>query len=116
MSRMSSVLRSAWNGNVIADICITPLGTPTVSVSYEVAKIENILRRFPLKTRLHAYGTNIEGSWDDISNAIKAIHTEMHDAGIVRLSCNMRWGTRTDKDQTLEDKVNKVESILRQNQ
>jgi len=98
---------------VIADICVTPLGMRTVGVSREVAKIESILRRFPLKTRLHAYGTNIEGSWDDIANAIKAIHTEMHDSGIARLSCNMRWGTRIDKPQTIEDKVNKVESILK---
>lgn len=103
---------TSWNGRVIADLCVTPLGTPTVSVSNEVAKVETILRRFPIKTKLHAYGTNMEGRWDDISEAIKAIHTELHDSGIVRISCNMRWGSRTDKAQSLEDKVRKVEEIL----
>ncbi len=105
-------MMKAWNGHVIADLCVTPLGTPTVSVSKEVAKVETILKRFPIKTKLHAYGTNMEGQWDDVSAAIKAVHTELHDAGIVRISCNMRWGSRTDKEQSLEDKVRKVEEIL----
>lgn len=105
-------MQTSWNGNVIADICVTPLGLSSVSVSQEVAKVEKILARFPLKTKLHAYGTNIEGRWDDISEAIKTIHSELHESGVVRLSCNMRWGSRTDKVQTMEDKVRKVEQIL----
>ena len=112
MLKVYGPIMTAWNGRVIADLCVTPLGTPSVSVSREVAKVEMILKRFPIKTKLHAYGTNMEGRWDDISAAVKAIHTELHDSGVVRISCNMRWGTRTDKDQTLEDKVQKVEEIM----
>ena len=102
----------SWNGRVIADLCVTPLGTPTCSVSKEIAKVETILKRFPLKSKLHAYGTNIEGQWDDVAAAVKAIHTELHDSGVARISCNMRWGSRIDKEQSLEDKVRKVEEIL----
>ena len=76
--------------------------------------VERILARFPLKTNLHSNGTNIEGKWDDVSDAIKAIHTELHEAGLVRIYCNMRWGTRTDKQQTMEDKVEKVNQLLAQ--
>ena len=116
MLRGQKIMQTSWNGHVIADLCVTPLGLPSVSVSQEVAKVEKILLRFPLKTKLHAYGTNIEGQWDDICDAIKAVHVELHESGIVRLSCNMRWGTRTDKHQTLEDKVRKVEEILKKNE
>jgi len=103
-----------WNGDVIADLSVVPLGTGTPSVSKEVAQVERILVRFPVRTNIHPNGTNIEGKWDDISAAIKAIHTEMHEAGLVRIYCNMRWGSRTDKPQTMESKVTKVHDLLHQ--
>lgn len=108
-----SLSKSKWDGNVIADLCVTPIGTSIASVSREVAQVERVLARFPLKLKLHAYGTNIEGQWDDVSAAVKAAHHELHDSGIVRVSANMRWGTRIDKSQSIEDKVRKVEEILR---
>ena len=112
MLRMHRILSKSWDGQVIADLCVTPLGTPTASVSHHVAHVERILAKYPLKTKLHAYGTNIEGKWDDVSAAIKAVHSELHESGVVRISCNMRWGSRIDKKQSLEDKVRKVEEIL----
>jgi uncharacterized protein YqgV (UPF0045/DUF77 family) len=41
------IMQTSWNGNVIADICVSPLGISSVSVSQEVAKVERILARFP---------------------------------------------------------------------
>ena len=101
-----------WNGDVIADLSVVPLGTGSTSVSQEVAQVERILARFPLKTNIHANGTNIEGKWDDVSAAIKAMHAELHDSGLARVYCNMRWGTRTDKHQTMQGKVDKVHELL----
>jgi uncharacterized protein (TIGR00106 family) len=103
-----------WDGKVLADLSVVPLGTGSPSVSKEVAQVETILKRFPLKTNLHASGTNLEGHWDDVCMAIKAIHAELHDSGLARVYCNMRWGTRTDKSQTIEDKINKVNKILQE--
>jgi len=102
-----------WSGKVIADICVFPLGTSSPSVSGQVAQVEKILARFPIKRKIHSNGTGIEGSWDDISAAIKAIHEELHDTGIERIHCEMRWGSRTDKSQTMEEKVSKIEGMLR---
>ena len=51
--------------NVIADLCVVPIGIG-VSVSKEVAMCERILAAAGLKTHLHAYGTNIEGEWDQV--------------------------------------------------
>lgn len=101
-----------WNGKVIADICVVPLGTSSPSVSEQVAHVERIFARFPLKTSIHANGTSIEGSWDDVSSAIKAMHEEVHASGIERIHCNMRWGSRTDKTQTMEEKISKLQNLL----
>ena len=97
---------------VIADLCVIPLGIG-VSVSREVAACERILNEAGLKTRLHAYGTNIEGEWDDVFAAIKRCHETIHGMGVPRISTNIRVGTRTDRDQTMDDKVRSVEDKLR---
>ena len=56
--------------NVIADLCVVPMGVG-VSVSRYVAECEKVLRQAGLNTNLHAYGTNIEGEWDQVMAAIK---------------------------------------------
>lgn len=96
---------------VIADLCVVPIGIG-VSVSKEVAICERILAAAGLKTQLHAYGTNIEGEWDDVFAAVKRCHEALHAAGVPRISTNMRFGTRIDRDQTMEDKVRSVEDKL----
>ena len=98
---------------VIADLCIIPIGVG-VSVSKEVAVCERILAGAGLKTRLHAYGTNIEGDWDAVFQAVKRCHEALHAAGVPRISTNMRFGTRTDRVQHMEDKVRSVEEKLAQ--
>ncbi len=96
---------------VIADLCVIPIGIG-VSVSKEVAICERILTAAGLKTRLHAYGTNIEGDWDQVFAAVKQCHETLHSAGVPRISTSMRLGTRTDREQTMEDKVRSVEEKL----
>src|ERR1700685_509807 len=96
---------------VIADLCVVPLGIG-VSVSKEVAICERILAAARLKTRLHAYGTNIEGEWDQVFAAVKQCHEALHAAGVPRISTNMRFGTRIDREQTMEDKIQSVERKL----
>ena len=97
---------------VIADLCVVPMGIG-VSVSREVAVCERILAEAGLKTKLHAYGTNIEGEWDVVFGAIKRCHEVIHAMGVPRISTNLRLGTRTDREQTMDDKVRSVEEKLR---
>lgn len=96
---------------VLVDLCVVPLGVG-VSVSHEVAACHRVLRDAGLKTELHAYGTNIEGDWDEVFAAIKRCHEVVHAMGAPRISSTIRLGTRTDRVQTLEDKVRSVESKL----
>src|SRR5438477_11215290 len=98
--------------HVIADLCLIPLGVG-VSVSKEIAACERVLAEAGLKTKLHAYGTNIEGEWDDVFAAIKRCHEVVHAMGAPRVSSSLRFGTRIDRVQTMEDKVESVAKRLR---
>ena len=93
--------------NVIADLCIVPLGIG-VSVSPYVAACQRILTDAGLDIQLHAYGTNIEGDWDEVMTAIKACHERVHAMGAPRIHTNIKLGTRTDREQSLQDKVDSV--------
>ena len=94
--------------NVIADLCLVPIGIG-VSVSKEIAACHAVLAEAGLKTSLHAYGTNIEGEWDDVFRAIKRCHEVVHEMGAPRISTTLKFGTRTDRKQSMEDKVRSVE-------
>lgn len=93
---------------VIADLCVVPLGVG-VSVSKYVAACEKVFEEVGLKTKLHAYGTNIEGEWDDVFAAIKRCHEVVHELGAPRITSTLRFGTRTDREQTMDEKVRSVE-------
>ncbi|MGB9663829.1 MAG: MTH1187 family thiamine-binding protein [Ignavibacteria bacterium] len=95
----------------IVDVSIIPLGVG-LSLSPYVAECEKIFKEAGLKTVLHANGTNIEGDWDKIFEAIKKCHERLHQMGVPRISTNMRVGTRIDKEQTMMDKIKSVEEKL----
>lgn len=97
--------------NVIVDLSLVPLGVG-VSVSKYVAACENVLKEAGLKTQLHAYGTNIEGEWETVFAAIKKCHEVVHEMGAPRITSSLRMGTRTDRVQTMSDKIKSVESKL----
>ena len=96
---------------VIADFSVVPIGVG-VSVSRYVAACQRVLDEMKLETRLHAYGTNVEGEWDEVFLAIKKCHEAVHGMGAPRISTVIKVGTRIDRDQTMLDKVTSVESKL----
>ena len=97
---------------VIADVCIVPLGIG-VSVSKEIALCERVLAEAGLNPQLHAYGTNVEGEWDQVFAAVRRCHEALHEGGVPRITTSMRFGTRTDREQSMEDKVRSVEDKLK---
>lgn len=95
----------------MADLCIIPFNEK-VSVANEIAYCHKVLKTFPIELHLHGYGTNIYGEWDEVFAAIKACHEALHERGVVRISSTIKVGTRTDKDQRIQDKINSVNDKL----
>jgi uncharacterized protein (TIGR00106 family) len=79
-----------------------------VSLSKYIIACEQVLQQAGLKTHLHAYGTNIEGEWDQVMAAIKRCHEVVHQMGAPRIFTSIRMGTRTDRVQTMQNKVDSV--------
>ena len=96
---------------VIVDLCVVPIGVG-VSVSKYVTACERVLREAGLKTLMHAYGTNIEGEWEEVFAAVRRCHETVHAMGAPRISTTIRLGTRTDRAQTMEEKIESVEKKL----
>ncbi len=98
--------------NVILDLCVVPIGVG-VSVSRYVAACHPVLKEAGLEPHLHGYGTTVEGEWDTVFAAIKRCHEVIHEMGAPRISTVIKVGTRTDRAQTIEQKVESVEQKLR---
>lgn len=96
---------------VIMDLTVSPFGVG-LSVSEYIAACHEIFEKAGLKTNLHAYGTNIEGEWDEVFAAVKECHEKLHQMGVPRLTSSIKVGTRTDKEQTMMDKVDSVKRKL----
>ncbi|KAF2264222.1 hypothetical protein CC78DRAFT_544375 [Lojkania enalia] len=99
-----------------ADFCLIPLGTPTASVSKEVAEVQRLLKKSGLNYSMHSAGTTVEGSWDDVMRVIGQCHAMLHQNGVVRIQSDIRIGTRTDKKQGFKDKVEAVERLLKEDE
>jgi uncharacterized protein (TIGR00106 family) len=93
---------------VLADISIIPLGAG-VSLSRYVAACERVLRDAGLDPKLHAFGSEVEGEWDAVLGAVRRCHEVVHEMGAPRVSATVKLSTRTDRDQSLDDKVRSVE-------
>jgi uncharacterized protein (TIGR00106 family) len=97
--------------HVIVDLTVSPFGVG-LSVSEYIAACHRIFDEAGLQTNLHAYGTNIEGEWDVVMGAVKRCHDELHQMGVPRITSSIKIGTRTDREQTMSDKVESVKTKL----
>ncbi|CAD6569983.1 MAG: hypothetical protein ASARMPRED_003345 [Alectoria sarmentosa] len=95
----------------VADFCLIPIGTPTASVSQEVADVQRLMQKSSLTYSMHSAGTTV-GSWDDVMRLIGQAHFMLHKKGIVRIQTDIRVGSRTDKMQKFSEKVMAVNDIL----
>jgi len=97
--------------NVLVDVCVVPMGVG-VSVSKYVVECEKIFEAAGLNHQMHSYGTNVEGDWDEVMASIKKCHETVHEMGAPGIGTTIRLGTRTDRDQSMQDKIDSVNTKM----
>jgi uncharacterized protein (TIGR00106 family) len=97
-----------------ADLTVLALGREGASASEYVAEIQRRLQKQErVRFRMHAMGTSLEGSTEDILAVVGELHAVPFDQGIPRVYTVLKLDERRDRpDQTLDDKVKSVEDRL----
>jgi uncharacterized protein (TIGR00106 family) len=97
-----------------ADLTILALGRSDVSASGYIAEIQRKLaRQERVGYRMHAMGTSLEGSTEDILAVVGELHALPFEQGVPRVYTVLKLDERRDRPgQTLDDKVRSVEDRL----
>ena len=97
-----------------ADLTDLALGRPEVSASEYIAEIQRRLAaQDRVRYRMHAMGTSLEGSTEDILRVVGELHAVPFERGVPRVYTVLKLDERRDRpDQTLDDKVASVERLL----
>ena len=96
---------------VIVDFTVVPIGVG-VSLSKYIAECELILKESGLQYQLHPNGTGVEGEWDMVFTTIERCHQRLHNIGVPRISTIIKVATRSDRDQSMADKIKSIEEAL----
>jgi uncharacterized protein (TIGR00106 family) len=94
-----------------AELQVIPVGEG-ISVRQEIMRVVELLQGHAFILETHASGTNIEGEWNEVFAAIKRCHEAVHEMGAPRIATTIRLGTRTDRSQSMDDKVRSVREKL----
>ena len=96
-----------------ADLTVIALGQADASASRYIAEIQRRLERQDrVRYVLHAMGTSLEGSTEDILAVVAELHAVPFELGIPRVYSVLKLDERRDREQSLEDKVESVRRLL----
>ncbi|HEY2054246.1 MAG TPA: MTH1187 family thiamine-binding protein [Solirubrobacterales bacterium] len=97
-----------------ADLTVIGLGRPDPSAGAYVAAIQRKLaEQDRVAYRMHAMGTSLEGSTEDILAVVGDLHAVPFELGLPRVYTVLKLDERRDRpEQTLDDKVASVERRL----
>lgn len=100
----------------IVDVTVIPVGTKTASVSEYVADIHRVLKKYEemgkIRYQLTPMNTIIEGELPLLFEVIQAMHEVPFEKGLARVCTNIRIDDRRDIERKMEDKVERVKSLL----
>lgn len=100
----------------IVDVTVIPVGTQTPSVSLYVAEIQKLLAKYEkegkIRFQLTPMNTIIEGELPILFEVIQEMHEAPFLKGIQRVCTNIRIDDRRDVSRKMEDKVERVKSLL----
>ncbi len=92
---------------ILADLCIVPMGVGP-SVSRYIREVRQIIEASGLTHVMHANGTNIEGEMAAVTTVVEACCAKLTEMGVERVFCTMAFSTRTDKPQSMADKLTAI--------
>ena len=97
-----------------ADLTVLALGRQGASASEYIAEIQRAPgEQDRVRFRMHAMGTSLEGTTEDILAVVGELHAVPFDQGVPRVYTVLKLDERRDRpDQTLDDKVRSVEDLL----
>lgn len=102
----------------IVDVTVIPIGTESPSVSKYVAEIQKVLKRYEndgkIRYQLTPMNTIIEGDLPVLFEVIQAMHEVPFQQGLQRVATNLRIDDRRDVKRKMEDKVERVNSLLKE--
>ena len=97
-----------------ADLTVLALGRPEVSASAYVAEIQRRLAaQDRVRYRMHAMGTSLEGSTEDILRVVGELHAVPFEMDVQRVYTVLKLDERRDRPgQTLAEKEASVKRLL----
>lgn len=97
--------------NTLIAVAIAPCGVGD-ELAEEVAGVIRVIRQSGLPNRTTAMFTEIEGEWDEVMRVVKQATMVLAKKGI-RTEVVLKADIRPGHTNMLEEKVKKVEAILR---
>jgi uncharacterized protein (TIGR00106 family) len=96
-----------------AELTVIGMGRADPSAGEYIAEIQRRLAaQNKVRYELHAMGTDLEGSTEDIFEIVAELHRIPFELGLPRVYTVLKLDERRDKEQSLADKVRSVEDRL----
>lgn len=100
-------------GMATAEISILPIGREGAGVGDVIAEVRRKLENQDrVRFEMHGMGTSLEGAPEDIFALCAELHSVPLEHGIPRAYTVIKVDERTDREQTLAEKVESVERRL----
>lgn len=96
----------------LAEVSVTPIGTPSPSVGDWIAESIRVLDGENVKYQVSPMGTVIEGETKDILKAVEKMHEAVFRFKISRVVTTIRIDDRRDKDVTMENRLSSIQRRL----
>lgn len=82
------------------------------SLSSHIAACERVLTEAGLNPQLHAFGTDVEGEWEILVDAVRRCHEVVHQMGTPRVVTHLKLETRSNGNVELSQAVESVQRRL----
>lgn len=93
--------------HIIAEISVVPIGVG-VSLSKYVAAAIDALEAGGFDCHVQAYGTVVEGEYDAVFAAVRSAVEQVHELGSPRVHCTVKFGSRTDRADSIAERLQSV--------